>query len=1360
MISSADPAKDGGGGMAAAASVSGGDVDTAAAATGTAPHHQHHYQKPPLAPSASLLPQQSSSVTSLPSLPPLPTATPSSRQPPPPPDMATIVFAAPSASASALSLSQPHRSYALPVHRHAKLAVDTEALRSGRDYRDVAMAVLTNDFLNANDMSLEIRAYLVDSVIPTIIVSLDKLLKEAEKKGLLSDPAQGEIPPPVIGDRASVSLAPAAERPSLDPQPDRPKDSSFDPINWLGQFLYRNNPRYSNFSDPTSSPYQQQMTVVTKQLKGRLFEMQMNQRARKRAEELASKREEERRIRAHQQKMEEKKALFSQLLTTIFRRWTGKLWRLVRGNLTRGEMTDGFKAVLASSVIQSNDGLLGKVTELIRQFTMTVAAAEANRIRAGTPDSNQPSLVQLPPEYLSMDRWDQPTFVDGMMITTFQANWSADDLSTFLQCLAAYIDDSGDRLLAIFDGVFFCPRFPSTPDRPSSAHAIRSKLKRLINNIEIDSEDMSMSNLKANVLDYCSGDITLAQLGIDSSGAAVSFIGGGGGDAPKLLEGVTDEEERRAIEFETDFRKIMKVMVGMYGLSAAAAFMKELKKHKPQTPPHPPPQQQQDRSHAALEHAVRAVSVDEAAAAVRDLMRVLDDCGAGAFDPQRYNDAVDAAAASTAGTAALGDNAGRTFDPLKLPAGFARGGDGMVAVELAAACVAEQVAAAGVTRDALEAVARVLRAALDEAAAAAVAAASRRKAGDAAAGDSGKLTVSTAGPDRLAIQRRALELIRATAHNREATVAGAAQASLAAVADAMRALHPMHCVLGRVSLAETAVTRVVEVAGGAAAAEEEAGGGGAAGAAEIVETFLRFVAATPDVMRGEVVGSKTPLAGSPDRDEAVDGGAGRAGADAFEARVMAEKKPVKIDDALSVDAITPKDVAAPALSPGLSPTAVSQFLGVPFIHGDNSPVGVLGLTLAGEPDGGFVDADVKFIETASAVMLSAFDRIDARIKAINLAESSVLWARSKGDADVDIFLNEPDTPTDPPRFFHVLDETNSASGSEHPAEGASPADAANSASAQHSGPKVKEVSKDSEIFDLLLQTATAKEMINFPEPDGRTSTYIPVLDDESHVVAVMRLKPHSGKKGSVPDDDVLEIKKVVAVLETCVNHIHKEKFGHESALGKLAGESIDEESRRKMLFPKMMLLSAREYLSKLDNRSMSELRSYKKPPLTIHRVLKAVLYIFGYLPKEVKKWSDTVKLVNMDLLKQMIAYDPTAIQRKIRFKRCNRVLKLIPHGEVRKRGSLPTMFMYEWLLVTLELRERAVEARQRRSEVFQLVAQQDVGDGEGAADEEDGDDVGAPPESAGSSERADGTLSGGAVALSRSGSDASFNAQN
>jgi len=53
-----------------------------------------------------------------------------------------------------------------------------------------------------------------------------------------------------------------------------------------------------------------------------------------------------------------------------------------------------------------------------------------------------------------------------------------------------------------------------------------------------------------------------------------------------------------------------------------------------------------------------------------------------------------------------------------------------------------------------------------------------------------------------------------------------------------------------------------------------------------------------------------------------------------------------------------------------------------------------------------------------------------------------------------------------------------------------------------------------------------------------------------------------------------------------------------------------------LFFPKLLLLKARENLSKIDANSIAELKSYRVPPTIIHKVICCILFIFGYTPKQ------------------------------------------------------------------------------------------------------------------------------------------------
>ena len=51
-------------------------------------------------------------------------------------------------------------------------------------------------------------------------------------------------------------------------------DSNFNPVNYLAQYLMRNNPRYSNFSE--ASPYIRGLREISEDLKTQLFDIDEN----------------------------------------------------------------------------------------------------------------------------------------------------------------------------------------------------------------------------------------------------------------------------------------------------------------------------------------------------------------------------------------------------------------------------------------------------------------------------------------------------------------------------------------------------------------------------------------------------------------------------------------------------------------------------------------------------------------------------------------------------------------------------------------------------------------------------------------------------------------------------------------------------------------------------------------------------------------------------------------------------------------------------------------------------------------------------------------------------------------------------
>ena len=146
----------------------------------------------------------------------------------------------------------------------------------------VPLNILAKEWLDQQKASLDTRSYLVEKLLPTLVIGLEKLLTEVTSRDLVD---------------------------CAEPQDD------FNPINFIAQYLMRNNPQYSNFAE--AHPYCKTMRQVSEELKKIAYSLESSQLAELRIQSkqrCAVRAEEE-----EQRKVEENRKI--KLLEDICEKW-------------------------------------------------------------------------------------------------------------------------------------------------------------------------------------------------------------------------------------------------------------------------------------------------------------------------------------------------------------------------------------------------------------------------------------------------------------------------------------------------------------------------------------------------------------------------------------------------------------------------------------------------------------------------------------------------------------------------------------------------------------------------------------------------------------------------------------------------------------------------------------------------------------------------------------------------------------------------------------------------------------------------------------------------------------------------------
>lgn len=104
---------------------------------------------------------------------------------------------------------------------------------------EIALELLSQDWLTSSNTDLSTRLYLAEKVLPVLVLSLEQLLVVVSRRSL---------------------------------QDEEEYRDDFNPVNFVAEFLMRNNPRYPQIAQSTSSRYYNGLKEVSAQLKRQLTE--------------------------------------------------------------------------------------------------------------------------------------------------------------------------------------------------------------------------------------------------------------------------------------------------------------------------------------------------------------------------------------------------------------------------------------------------------------------------------------------------------------------------------------------------------------------------------------------------------------------------------------------------------------------------------------------------------------------------------------------------------------------------------------------------------------------------------------------------------------------------------------------------------------------------------------------------------------------------------------------------------------------------------------------------------------------------------------------------------------------------------
>lgn len=324
----------------------------------------------------------------------------------------------------------------------------------------------------------------------------------------------------------------------------------------------------------------------------------------------------------------------------------------------------------------------------------------------------------------------------------------------------------------------------------------------------------------------------------------------------------------------------------------------------------------------------------------------------------------------------------------------------------------------------------------------------------------------------------------------------------------------------------------------------------------------------------------------------------------------------------------------------------------------------------------FITHEIQYFQGVAKSFSIAYHNVDIRRKLLRITESAISWIQRRCPhiSEISVFLVEPSTKTGGEPLLRKMIHTDQKGQAVQIPE------------------IIRLERKDNLFRDYLFKCMDNSETV-IADCYGQRHTASPLRDNDGKAIGVVDISIGDMKR--LPPYENKEAQRMLRLLQQAHREITKEAEGDDTT--RVLEAEQDEEGRMDIMFDRLMLMELRDNVSRLDPFSFAELKSYKEPPQVIHDILRATLALFnldkagsgGY-----DDWNTVKNYINNDLILQIKSYDPTTVDNLVDSERIEKYLKDVPHGEVAKYGSIPAQQLYNWVFVCISLIEHTRKMRE------------------------------------------------------------------